>query len=288
MKPNKLKLSISELSELADVPKSTIKFYIRKDLLPKPKKTAHTRGNYSQKHLNRLNLIKKIQKEGDMSLNKIREILKLVDADQQAEHFDVAESPFNKKAEIIQSSTTLFHQKGYETVTITDITATAKISRASFYKYFKSKKDLFLAYIQTVLSNESMKLGIGDATDEENLLVEFDRDAGTLSETNPLWRDMIKTLSAAATNNPEEFGDKLKEVMHHKIDLYTERITEGIKQGVYRDINPRVMAIMVLGIQDYCSEYLQTVKEHGIPDEMVLEEVKSVIRNGMLTGTGEE
>ncbi len=68
MNQNRKGMTLSTLSALSNIPVSTIKFYIRKKLVPKPKKSRGTKAYYSSKHLNRLKLIKKIQKESSMPL----------------------------------------------------------------------------------------------------------------------------------------------------------------------------------------------------------------------------
>ena len=52
------------------------------------------------------------------------------------------------KTNIINSALTVFSKKGYHGASISDITKSAKVSKALFYHYFKTKKDL-LVYFAT-------------------------------------------------------------------------------------------------------------------------------------------
>ena len=52
-------MTISKLSSLSAIPRSTIKFYIRESLIPRPNKIRGTRAYYDARHLNKLRLIKK-------------------------------------------------------------------------------------------------------------------------------------------------------------------------------------------------------------------------------------
>ena len=97
MTRDRKKMKISELSARSEVPVSTIKFYIRKELLPKPTKTAGTQGFYTAKHLDRLKLIQKIQKEGNVSLQKIREITGMIDASEEREKREQRENEKSEK-----------------------------------------------------------------------------------------------------------------------------------------------------------------------------------------------
>lgn len=68
-----MKYKISELAEKAGVTKRTIHYYISKGLLLPPEGTG-VNSLYTDEHLERINLIKKLQSEY-MPLNKIREYI---------------------------------------------------------------------------------------------------------------------------------------------------------------------------------------------------------------------
>ena len=71
-------MTVSELSSFSNIPLSTIKFYIRQNLVPGPNKIRGTKAYYNSTHLSRLRLIKKIQTEGNMPLSKIKEIINMI------------------------------------------------------------------------------------------------------------------------------------------------------------------------------------------------------------------
>ncbi len=282
MEQLKQSMAISELSTLSGIPLSTIKFYIRKKLLPKPIKTGKTRATYNTKHLDRLTLIKKIQKEGNIPLDKIREIINIIDLGEEREKEENSGTTLNKKADIINSAILLFREKGFDTVTITDIVDAARIGRATFYKYFSGKKDLFIECVQKISYNEVMNLDIKRPEDEKDILIVFNKHAEALTRATPLWKDMIKMLRVAAINDPDEFAGKLEETMYLKIDLYKRRIKKAIQQGILREVNHDVLAIMLLGIQEYCSEYLPDHTDDEIQRKKLLADATDIIQYGIL------
>ncbi len=282
MSPLHPPMAISELSEHSGIPLSTIKFYLREKLLPKPVKTGKTRARYSSKHLDRLRLIKKIQKEGNISLSQIKEILKMIDLGEKQKDTDNTENVLNKKSNIIDSATPLFREKGYDAVTITDIVHAAHVGRATFYKYFSTKKDLFLECIQKIIFIEANNLQGQRVEDEKDILTVFNDHTEALTSINPLWKDMINMLRAAALNDPEEFAHKLDEVMRLKIDLYKRRINKAIKQGVLREIDEDVFAVITLAIQEYCSEYFPLEQNDKAGRRDILEKVLDILLHGIL------
>jgi AcrR family transcriptional regulator len=273
------KMKISELSARSEVPVSTIKFYIRKELLPKPTKTAGTQGFYTAKHLDRLKLIQKIQKEGNMSLEKIREITGMIDASEEREKRENKQGASNQGAEIVQAATALFREKGYEAVTIADIVDAARIGRSTFYKNFGNKKDLFIECIREIIHGEGIPEDALDAPETDGFTL-FDRSAEAYFRESPVWRDMIKMLRAAAVNDPAEFEKTLEEALQLKVEVFKKRIRTSVEQGFMREVNPELLAVMLLGIQDYCSEYISK-GQFDEPPERILEGVKDILLYGI-------
>lgn len=78
MKNNLDLVTISVLADIAGVNVETIRFYQRKDLIPKPRRQYGSIRRYSEGDLARVRFIKAAQKLG-FSLNEVRELLKLED-----------------------------------------------------------------------------------------------------------------------------------------------------------------------------------------------------------------
>lgn len=54
------------------------------------------------------------------------------------------------KNTLFQTAVDLFNDKGYDNVTIEEITSTAGVSKGSFYTYFRSKSDIFIEEFRTI------------------------------------------------------------------------------------------------------------------------------------------
>ncbi len=282
MRDTEPRLKISELSTRSRVPVSTIKFYIRKRLLPGPMKTGGTRGYYTRKHLDRLRLIRKIRRDGNMSLDKVREITEMIDLAEERERRMGDTGGWGQRLAIIRAATPVFRRKGYEAVRIADLVEAAGIGRSTFYKHFRGKKDLFIACIREIIRSEGAP-GTGGPVDRTDGFALFDRSAEAYFRESPLWSDMVKRLRAAAVNAPEEFGEVLEEAMEWKIDAFRKRIKTSMRQGFMRKVDPTLLAVMLLGIQDYCSEYVSKGKFDRTP-EQIFEGVKDILLHGIRQG----
>jgi AcrR family transcriptional regulator len=276
-------MTISELSSLSTVPLSTIKFYIRRSLIPRPRMIRGTRAYYDFRHLNRLKLIKKIQSEGKVPLSKIKEIINLIDdGDREEERRGPSGRPALRD-EIVTSAIGVFQEKGYEKATIGDIVAAARIGRSTFYKNFSDKKELLIECVKHIIFTEIEDPGpdaIDENAEEEDVLAVFDRHAKGYYDLNPIWIDMVQLLRAAAINHPDEFADRLDEVVHLKIDLLKRSIEKGIRRGLFREVNATLMTVMLLGMQDYHGYLEKTLK--GKTLEALYEDAKDIILYGIV------
>jgi DNA-binding transcriptional MerR regulator len=75
-KPQKKNLlRIGQLAKKAGVSAPTIKYYVKQGLLPQPLKTSRNMAYYDQSCVERINLIKQIQKERFLPLDVIKRLI---------------------------------------------------------------------------------------------------------------------------------------------------------------------------------------------------------------------
>jgi len=276
------KMTLSELSRTAQVPVSTIKYYIRKGLFPSAIKIRKTKALYTAKHLNRIKLIKKIQSQGTLTLAQIKEITDLIDQEDDEDRREIHVGSEEFRTEIIKSATTLFQQKGYDMVSVSDVINNLNIGRSTFYKRFRNKKDLFIECIQHMVEAEAEQLGLTYATLEAHSTLTVSKHAELLYQLNPSWSGMINMLRTASTYNPDEFTDELDAIIHRKIDIYEDSIKKGIKAGLVRRINARLLAIIVLAVLEYSPDYMIALHGGAIDREKIYEDTKDIFLNGVL------
>ena len=54
-----------------------------------------------------------------------------------------AEAPFSSRGQILLGAATAFGARGFEATSVEDILSAAKVSRRTFYRFFRSKEDVF-------------------------------------------------------------------------------------------------------------------------------------------------
>ncbi|HEX4727799.1 MAG TPA: MerR family transcriptional regulator [Jatrophihabitans sp.] len=72
-------MRISELADRSGLPVATIKFYLRKELLPPGETVSKTQASYDESHLQRLRLIRALREIADLPVATIATVLGAVD-----------------------------------------------------------------------------------------------------------------------------------------------------------------------------------------------------------------
>lgn len=73
-------MRVSELVDVSGIPLATIKYYLREGLLMPGDATSATQSTYGDKHVRRLALIRALVDVVGLSVQKTREVLRLIDA----------------------------------------------------------------------------------------------------------------------------------------------------------------------------------------------------------------
>ncbi|MBO0844662.1 MAG: MerR family transcriptional regulator [Nocardioides sp.] len=70
---------VSELSERAEVPLATVKYYLREGLLPAGEPTGPRRAEYDECHLRRLRVLRLLREVGEVPVASLRQIVDALD-----------------------------------------------------------------------------------------------------------------------------------------------------------------------------------------------------------------
>ncbi|WP_420638929.1 TetR family transcriptional regulator [Candidatus Poriferisocius sp.] len=139
---------ISELVARTGVPAASIHHYRRLDLLPPPRRAAANRFLYSQRHADAVTRIRDLRERHRLPLRLIAQILDAENSD-HAPVPAMADSGEQLRAVAISE----FALRGYTEVSVADICAQAGVAKGTFYRYYKSKQDLFFRAVEAVVDN---------------------------------------------------------------------------------------------------------------------------------------
>lgn len=196
---------------------------------------------------------------------------------------------------IIEAAEKVFAGRGYTLATMDEIAAESGFSKATLYKYFKSKKDIFLEIINASLSEAEKRLGsIGESDfsaeeklrkyirfiieyyhKKENLIRIFFLEKHNLVKLFGVHPQKFPAASSMHPPIPQEFERGIFNITR----IMEEIISEGIRTKEFRSVDVST-ASFVLGALIRGFQFRGPVRGPGFS----LEESADVILNYYLKG----
>jgi AcrR family transcriptional regulator len=179
----------------------------------------------------------------------------------------------------------LFHERGYEETTISDIAAAADVSPRTFFSYFPSKDDVVFAEMDERLAE--VRAGLAERPSGETALATFRRVADALlqaivtedGEYGAIQVTLIRerpSLQAQALKRLADAEDGFVEVLRDlvpELDEVTAVTVIGVAFGGLRAV------IMYCRAQRYGAERTREATERALAIvEQVLESVSGITR----------
>ena len=166
------------------------------------------------------------------------------------------------KHSILRAAESVFVQKGYSLATVDDIAEEAQFSKATLYRYFKSKSDILFEIIYSTFEEsyqEMKKIQLKSLSAEEKLkqlvsyIISYYHKKQNLARILFMEKAAMKKLIKAEPGFkdshshfhpqlPHKFKSKMKQIS----DIISEIIEEGVESGEFRKVDVHD-ASMVLG-----------------------------------------
>ncbi len=152
---------MAELVERTGVAAPTVRYYLFEGLLPPPVKVAANRFLYDERHVEAVRLVRLLRERRGLSLDAIGRILPEMLPDLLgrpdagafrpemwrqllADHAPSSAGP-STSDRLLLAGLEAFCRHGHADVTVDDVCRAADVAKGSFYRYFGSKEELFLA-----------------------------------------------------------------------------------------------------------------------------------------------
>ncbi|MGO9583211.1 MAG: TetR family transcriptional regulator [Acidimicrobiales bacterium] len=166
------RFTISVLAEKTATPVPTIHHYRHLGLLPEATELASNRFLYDKRHVEALNVIRLLREQRNLPLEAIREMLPELLAFEREGDFSLdtwddviaayleRSGPAVVSARLVAAAREAFAQHGYAGVNVADICSAADVAKGTFYRYFDSKEEIFLAAARSTVD------AVGEQLDE--------------------------------------------------------------------------------------------------------------------------
>jgi AcrR family transcriptional regulator len=178
---------------------------------------------------------------------------------------------------LLTAATEEFARLGYDGAKVDRISQTAGFAKGTIYNYFPGKRDLMLAVIECI-SVLHMEYVAGQVRQEEDPACRLERffeaGFGFVSDHLPQSRVMVNNLYGP----DPQFRETMYQAYLPMFALVgNEIIAEGVQQGIFRQVDPRSTAALLMTI------YLGTasqVSDEGKPWQSA-NQVADFVLNGL-------
>jgi len=151
---------------------------------------------------------------------------------------------------ILQAATRLFAQKGITGVSVKEIAQAAGANPALLFYYFQNKQQLYSSLIQEagVFVSQGFEKLLKEKKDPLKKLTQaLDFFLDTLQNHPDLVRMAVREMYGFGELNPEQ----LLEMQRLAVSPFEEIIRQGIQQGVFRAVDPKIAAISILNLAHF-------------------------------------
>lgn len=147
---------------------------------------------------------------------------------------------------IMDAAMEVFAEVGYEGARVDEIAARAGVNKAMIYYRIGDKKTLYVEVIRDVFGDIAERLGENireDLSPEEKLKTYIANLATTMIQHPSFPRIMMREVASGWAN----FSDAVLKDIAGILVIVKDLIEEGVKKGVFINVNPIVVHLMAIG-----------------------------------------
>lgn len=147
---------------------------------------------------------------------------------------------------ILAAAVTVFAAKGYHDTKVDDIVAESQTSKGSFYFYFPSKQEIFLALVDTFADLLETRLKQRFAA-EASGMARVELALRVCMETFGQYRGLAKIALVQATGLGLAFEEKRRAVNDRFIKIIQENLDEAVAEGSLPALDTEIVACAWVG-----------------------------------------
>jgi AcrR family transcriptional regulator len=170
------------------------------------------------------------------------------------------------RSALIAGGRRIMAEKGVERATVLEIVREAGVSQPSFYNHFESKQELAEAVVTDFFqSDAAFKIRVFDVVDDPAEAIAINaRHTLRVASHDPIVAWVM--VHGGASSNLLPIGDS---------DDLAQMITVGVERGRFRNVNPRVAALVIRGA---AFPLLQDILQGSAPETVETNFAELVLR----------
>ena len=154
-----------------------------------------------------------------------------------------------REEQIYKAALKIFSKYGYYRADMDLIAQKAKIGKGTVYRYFESKKNLFISLVEWGLNQLKDEI----LTNIEGIDDEIEKITTALEVYFNFYKSQkgfYRVLIYEKYNFMDEIARKFKETYFAHLHIIENVFQEGIEKGIFKNIDTRSTAIALMGMTD--------------------------------------
>ncbi len=143
---------------------------------------------------------------------------------------------------LLRSAEAVFAERGFEMTSVSRICRHAGVAQGTFYLYFANKEDVFVRLVEDLEERLLARLEAAvprSASPQEKLACAYEALMDFLTENGGMFR-VFREAEFVRQEIPRRFYAAVGEI-------FAAIVREGLQEGVFRDVEPEVVAYALLG-----------------------------------------
>ena len=169
---------------------------------------------------------------------------------------------------IIDTAVELFHRKGYRSTTLDDVSRELGVTKAALYHYVSSKEKLLsVIYIQALenIFRNVFPISEEDLPPDEKLRrIIRNHVKEIIIQSLP----MFAVFFSEENQLPKEEFQKIRDEKKKYTKIIEEIIEEGISNGIFRKVDPRLQAYAIIGMCNWVYKWYKPEHTRYTPDRI--------------------
>lgn len=168
----------------------------------------------------------------------------------------------NRQMEIALAAVKLFEKKGYHATSVQDIADEVGLQKGSLYHYIHSKEDLLLQIAHQAITdfNQRLEAILSSDLPAKEKLVQAIENHLTVSTAN---LETTTVLLREAFSLGENQHQMIQDLTDRYVDLWTEILIEGKRNGEFQVEHPKITALAILGACNWVYRWYRTSGKLG-------------------------
>lgn len=241
-------MKLPQLSKKSGLSISTLYEYLRSGILQPPVRRGPTKATYNESHLRRLQTVRTMREKERLSLAEIKTRLD-GEADPLAAGLP-SEDDATIRNQIIDTALTLFSRKHYDKTKISDITNALHMGNGTFYRYFKSKEELFLHCLKRLPKIMVSRDAWNEVKRETDCITRLRKRGDAMIGAFHSYMGMLNHTKLALGGEDRHLAEKAAECLKSLASPLRKDLEQAMAEGQVRPIDADLASYLLLGINE--------------------------------------